>query len=401
LREGLTYHDGSPVVAGDVEFSFTRIAEQDTVWSSRVANVASYEAGDDRTITITLNEVQADFLDGLVPLSIISPAIAENIDTVAIGTGPFKFVEWIPNDHISLEANENYHDEGVPGVATCRFNIIPEPQVAITNLQSGDVNAVASVPVPQAMALEGNDDANVINVATSSIPIFEMLGQNNELIRTNAAVRQALAYCLDKNAVQQTAYAGGGIPKWSFVGTTHWAYKEETGYDYDLEAAAALLEQEGVEDLEFTCLAIQGFAEGEQAATIWQAGLSEIGVTMNIDVQELGVWLDNYINHKYDVIWNVFPGFADPNYFVSLGLEPHFADGWDNQEAADVAAAANQTLDQAERTELYGQLQDMFVQDLPIIVIQEAPVASLTAPGVSGWEINPLSWISIDGVTIE
>lgn len=400
LREGLTYHDGTPVDASHVEFSYKRIGEQETVWSSRVANIASYEVNDSRTITIKLNNVQADFLDGLVPLSIISPEIAENIETAAVGTGPFKFVEWVTNDHISLEANPDYFDPAMPGVATVRFTVIPEPQVAITNLQSGDINAVSDVPVSQTSALEGDDRVAVINVPTSSIHIFEMLGKNHELIRTNAQVRQALAHCLDKNAVQQVVFSGGGLPKWSFVGSTHWAYKDVPGYDYDPAAAKAILEEQGVSDLEFTVLCIQGYPDGERAATIWQAGLAEAGITMNIEIQELSVWLDNYINHTYDVIWNVFPGFADPNYFVSLGLEPHFQDGWDNAEAKELATTANQTLDQAARAEQYGRLQELFVQDLPILVIQEAPKVSLTAPNVSGWEINPLSWVGINSVTI-
>jgi peptide/nickel transport system substrate-binding protein len=400
LRDGLTYHDGTAVDASHVEFSYKRIAEQATVWSSRVANIASYEVNDPTTITITLNNVQADFLDGLVPLSIISPEIAENIENAAVGTGPFKFVEWVTNDHISLEANPDFYDSSLPGVATVRFNVIAEPQVAITNLQSGDVNGVNDVPVSQVAPLEGDDRVNVINVPTSSIHIFEMIGKNHETIRTNAAVRQALAYCLDKNAVQQTVFSGGGLPKWSFVGSTHWAYKDVPGYDYDPAAAAAILEEQGVSDLEFTVLCIQGYPDGERAATIWQAGLAEAGITMNIEIQELSVWLDNYINHTYDVIWNVFPGFADPNYFVSLGLEPHFADGWTNEEARELATTANQTIDQAARTEQYGRLQELFVQDLPIMVIQEAPKVSLTAPNVSGWEINPLSWIGINKVTI-
>ncbi|MCC6943047.1 MAG: ABC transporter substrate-binding protein [Thermomicrobiales bacterium] len=400
LRDGLTYHDGTAVDASHVEFSYKRIAEQATVWSSRVANIASYEVNDPTTITITLNNVQADFLDGLVPLSIISPEIAENIENAAVGTGPFKFVEWVTNDHISLEANPDFYDSSLPGVATVRFNVIAEPQVAITNLQSGDVNGVNDVPVSQVAPLEGDDRVNVINVPTSSIHIFEMIGKNHETIRTNAAVRQALAYCLDKNAVQQTVFSGGGLPKWSFVGSTHWAYKDVPGYDYDPAAAAAILEEQGVSDLEFTVLCIQGYPDGERAATIWQAGLAEAGITMNIEIQELSVWLDNYINHTYDVIWNVFPGFADPNYFVSLGLEPHFADGWTNEEAQELGTSANQTLDQAARTEQYGRLQELFVQDLPILVIQEAPKVSLTAPNVSGWEINPLSWIGINKVTI-
>lgn len=400
LREGLTYHDGTAVDASHVEFSFQRVAEQETVWSSRVANIASYEVNDPTTITITLTNVQADFLDGLVPLSIISPEIAENIENAAVGTGPFKFVEWVTNDHISLEANPDFYDASLPGVATVRFNVIAEPQVAITNLQSGDVNGVNDVPVSQVTPLEGDDRVNVINVPTSSIHIFEMIGKNHETIRTNAEVRHALAHCLDKNAVQQTVFSGGGLPKWSFVGSTHWAYKDVPGYDYDPAAAAAILEEQGVTDLEFTVLCIQGYPDGERAATIWQAGLAEAGVTMNIEIQELSVWLDNYINHTYDVIWNVFPGFADPNYFVSLGLEPHFADGWANEEARELATSANQTIDQAVRTEQYGRLQELFVQDLPILVIQEAPKVSLTAPNVSGWEINPLAWIGINRVTI-
>lgn len=401
LREGVTYHDGTPLDASHVEFSYTRISGLDTVWSSRVANIASYEVNDPRTITIALTEVQADFLDGLVPLSIISPEIAENIETAAVGTGPFTFVEWAPNDHISLEANPDYYEEGVPGVASVRFNIIPEAQVAITNLQSGDVNAVLDVPVSQVAPLEGDDRVNVINVPTSSIHIFEMIGKDNEMIRTNAAVRQALAHCLDKNAVQQTVFSGGGLPKWTFVGSTHWAYNDVPGYDYDPAAATTILEEQGAAGLEFTCLCIQGFPDGERAATIWQAGLAEAGVTMNIEVQELSVWLENYLAHTYDVIWNVFPGFADPNYFVSLGLDPHFADGWTNEEAAALAASANQTLDQTERTEQYGRLQELFVEDLPILVIQEAPKVSLTAPDVTGWEINPLSWVGVNRVAIE
>lgn len=400
LREGVTYHDGTPVTAADVEFSFGRVVELETVWSSRLANVESYDVVDDRTISVKLAEVQADFLDGLTQIAIISEAIAADVANTPIGSGPFRFVEWVPNDHIALEANPDFFDPSRPGVATLRFNILPEAQVQITNLKSGDVQGVLDVPVSQIAPLEGDSSVTVLNVPTSSIHIFEMLGKNHETIRTNARVRQALAMCLDKNAIQQVVFAGGGFPKWTFVGSTSWAYQDVPGYDYDPEAARAVLEEEGASDLEFTVLCIQGYPDGERAATIWQAGLAEAGVKLNIEVQELSVWLDNYLNHTYDVIWNVFPGFADPNYFVSLGLQPHFADGWTNEEAAALATSANQTLDIAQRTEQYARLQELFVQDLPIMVIQEAPKVSLTAPDVANWQINSLSWVLLDDVTI-
>ncbi|MCC6705807.1 MAG: ABC transporter substrate-binding protein, partial [Thermomicrobiales bacterium] len=176
LREGVTYHDGTPVQASDVEFSFKRIAELETVFSGRVANIATYNVIDERTIEITLNEVQADFIDGLILLSIISPAIAENVAQNPIGTGPFKFVEWSTNDHISLARNENYFEEGVPGVDALRFNVIPEAQAAIANLESGAIQGIVDLPVAQAVPLEGSDAVTPIIVPTSSIHIFELLG---------------------------------------------------------------------------------------------------------------------------------------------------------------------------------------------------------------------------------
>ena len=397
LREGATYHDGTTVMASDVEFSYKRIAEKATVFSGRVANVASYEVVDPLTIKITLTDVQADFIDGLILLSIISPAIAETVEQNPIGTGPFKFVEWATNDHIALAKNEAYFETGIPAVDELTFTIITDPQTAITNLQAGGVQAVLDVPVSQAAPLKDSTDVTPVIVPTSSIHLFELMGKNSEPVRSNAAVRQALAYALDKATIQDVVFSGEGRQKWTFVPADTWAYKDVPGYDYDTAKAKALLEEAGVSDLEITCIVPGGYPDGERAATIWQAGLQEAGVKLNIEVQELALWLDNYINHTYDVTWNVFPGFADPNYFVSLGLMPHLDDGWTNAEALDLATKANQVIDQAQRAELYGQFQDIFVQDLPVIVVQEAPQASVTAPDVTGWEINPLGFVIVKG----
>jgi len=75
---------------------------------------------------------------------------------------------------------------------------------------------------------------------------------------------------------------------------------------------------------------------------------------------------------------------------VSIGLEPHFADGWSNDEARQLGIEANRTLDIDERKAKYARLQELFVQDLPIIVVQETPRVSLTSADVTGWEINSL-----------
>jgi peptide/nickel transport system substrate-binding protein len=213
LKDGLTYHNGQAVEASHVEFSYKRIAEKATVWSGRVANIAAYEVVDAKTIKITLTNVQADFLDGLVPLSIISPEIAETIEETPIGTGPFSFVEWVPNDHISLTANPTYHEEDVPGVQNLSFRIIPEAQVAITNVKSGTIQGILDVPVSQAVPLRESSDVSTLIVPTSGFHLFELLGKNHEAIRTNVKVRQAIAHCLDKDAIQATVFSGEGVPE--------------------------------------------------------------------------------------------------------------------------------------------------------------------------------------------
>lgn len=401
LRQDAKYHDGQPIEASHVQFSFERIAEKGTVFSSRVANVESYEVLDAHTIQIRLTEVQADFIDGLTKLSVIAPEHEETIESQPIGSGPFRFVEWEPNDRLVLERNLDYWDSDRPGVDSLTFRIMPEPQVALTNLQAGEIDGILEFPVSQAAFIEDAEDYSPIVVPTSSIHIYELMGQNSEPIWSSVAVRQALAHCLDKDSIQQAVFSGEGRQKTSFAPVDSWAYEEQSAYAYDLERARELLEEAGYGDgFEFSCILPSGNPEAEQATTIWQASLAEVGLTMNIETQELSVWLDNYINHTYDITWNVFPGFADPNYFVSFALQPHFADQWQNAEAEDLANRANEVLDTEERAALYGQLQQIFAEELPILVIQEAPAASVVSAELDGWQINPLGEVVLDQVTV-
>lgn len=401
LRQDATYHDGQAIEASHVEFSFQRIADKATVFSSRVANVESYEVIDTHTIQIRLKDVQADFIDGLTKLSIISPEAEASIEATPIGSGPFRFVEWQPNDRITLERNPDYWESGVPGVEKLVFRIMPEPQVALTNLQADEIQGILEFPVSQAAFLADSTDVTPVVVPTSGIHIYEMMGKNSEPILSSPQVRQALAHCLNKEAIQQAVFSGEGRPKTSFVPVDSWAYAEQPDYAYDPARARELLSEAGYADgFEFTCIMPSGNPEGEQATTIWQAGLAEAGIELKMEVQELSVWLDNYISHNYDVSWNAFPGFADPNYFVSFALMPHFADQWQNPEALEIAKQANMVLDTAERTELYAQLQQAFAEEVPILVIQETPAASVVKPGVEGWEINPLGAVFLDNVTV-
>ena len=356
---------------------------------------------DKYTIRMHLSAPQADFIDGLVGLSIVPPEAEADLDKKPVGTGPFQFAEWVPNDHITLQRYAGYFEPNLARVEKLVFKIIPDPQVAITNMQAGAIDGILDVPLTQAETFKSSPSIKPVIQSTSSIHILELMGKKSEPIRSSAKVRQALAMCLDKAAVQKVAFAGEGRPKWSWVPYGTWAYKEEEGYPFDPARAKALLAEAGYPNgFTFSVNLLNGYPEGEKIATIWQAGLQQAGVTLQLQSMERAVWSPAYRAHDFDVSWNVFPGFADPNYFVAYDLKVHLADQWQNAEAAQLAEQAATTLDQNQRKDLYAKLQDIFVADMPVIVTQEVPAASLTRSNISGWTINPIGQVIVRGVSV-
>ena len=224
-------------------------------------------------------------------LSIVSPEVAADLDKKPVGSGPFQFVEWVPNDHITLQRFPGYFEPGLAKVDKIVFRIIPDPQVAITNLQAGAIDGILDAPLTQAATFKSSPTITPVIQSTSSIHILELMGKKSEPIRTSAKVRQALAMCLDKAAVQKVAFAGEGRPKWSWVPYGTWAYKEEEGYAYDPAKAKALLAEAGYPNgFTFAVNLLNGYPEGEKIATIWQAGLQQAGVTLQLQSMERAVW---------------------------------------------------------------------------------------------------------------
>src|SRR5215204_6978022 len=122
LREGVTFHDGTPLKASDVKFTFERLVDPATAspGASELASMKSIEASDDRTVVMTLNAPDASLLAALAGGTCVIfseefvKANNNDVSQVAMGTGPFKFVEYVPNTRIVLERNENYWEEGLP-----------------------------------------------------------------------------------------------------------------------------------------------------------------------------------------------------------------------------------------------------------------------------------------------
>ncbi|WP_231750755.1 ABC transporter substrate-binding protein, partial [Mycobacterium sp. NAZ190054] len=209
LRPGVTFHDGTPLTAGDVVFSYRRIIDEQLANSDKFSSVRAVEAPDPATVVIRVERPTPNMLTnlgGFKGMAIVSRANVESgrIATHPVGTGPFRFLGQKSGDSISLGANPEYWG-GVPGVSGVTFRFISEPSTALSALQAGEIDWTDSVP-PQRVAQLRDDESVELAVTPSNDYWYLALNEAREPWN-DVRVRQAIAYAIDRDAiVQATSY---------------------------------------------------------------------------------------------------------------------------------------------------------------------------------------------------
>jgi len=397
LASGAVFHDGTPVNSGSVISSMERAGTaEDSIWSGRLSDVASYEAPDEGTVVITLNNPDATFLAGLASIAIVAPSSFETATSEPVGSGPYEFESWTANTEIVLTRFDDYFGEVSP-TKTLRMQPITDQQVAINNLYSGSVDILAGASAATVSQVDTSRASVVEPVASNSLSLIEF---NSSGRLSNPMVRQALAHALDKDSIREIAYGGGGSTIWAALPESSWAHAKQSGYEYDLDKAETMLAAAGESNLEFSLEVPSGFPDAEQIGQVWQASLAEIGVTLNVNVTEISVWLDAYVSRGYDATWNVFNVGADPHSFFDIIMTPHLADDYQNETVSNLVLDATRVSDEASRAKLYSELQQILADELPVMIVQSTPIFSITGTKVSGYAVNPLGWALLSQVTV-
>jgi peptide/nickel transport system substrate-binding protein len=405
LREGAMFHNGRPLTAEDVVYSFNRVTDQETIFANKMDPVESIEALDDYTVQFTLKAPWAPFLSDLTLIAIVGEDTEAQLQTEPIGSGPFRFVEWLPNDQIVLEKNPDYDVEGVPKLDGIVIKILPDQPVALTNLEAGSVDAVYDVPAAQADRFKGRDDFVIQTPkASNSLFLLEMAIAKYEPLQ-DARVRKALAMCLDKETINQNVYFGQAGPQWSSLPKSSWAHIEPAEIPYDPDGAQALLAEAGYTDgFDLTVKIITGVGVMENLTTIWQDCLGKIGVNLEIEVEELSTWLDHYVGRDYQTIANWMNVQDDPHSMYDTIFKPHLNDetSYPNEEMLALIEEGAVTTDQGRRKAIYAQIQQMAVDEMaPVIVVVSQPVIGLTSPKVKDWTMNSAGLIYFDKIYLE
>ena len=383
LRDGVTFHDGSPLTAEDVVFTIEW--NMDKANASQLAaffaSVESVEATADNEVTVTLSKPDAQFQYSMAHMSgfIMNKAQLESSgetfgtpDVLPLGTGPYELVEFVPDDHVTLERYEDYWGE--PGAAQ-RIVIrqIPDSQTRLLAMQSGEIDGTFDVPISEVDQWEGLDDVTVITAPSNGV--YQLILDQETPPFDDLHVRKAIAYAVDREGIVQAVLNGKGAPALAINPPGIWGgvldeasvdsfYETLPTYQFDLDAAEAELAQSSVPDgFEFSIpvpntdpVAINSFLAISET-------LAQIGITMNVQQVDPGEWLDVYFAHE-DLgaqFMAYFPDYADPaNYpylfyysgnAVANGLNGSNYRNDDVDALIDTALQSNDTAERADALE--------------------------------------------------
>lgn len=316
LRKGVKFHNGSLLTAKDVKFSLDRGRDpkMKNPMAIYLASIDRVEITDDHTVRIVTKEpnpllpLQLGFVGFIVSAAYLDGKEEGFLNAHPMGTGPFKFVEWIKNDRITLEAFGDYWG-GEPKMKKLVFKPIPEMSSRVAALQTGEADVVLGIPPFMVDQLKGNPKIQVKEMITDRVIFisFDLMDKSKEVnpeitkILSQKIVRQALNYGVDKETLIKTLFMGRAKPIGSPITALDFGYDESVKpYPYNPEKAKALLREAGYPNgFEMTIHTPVGkYLQDKEVAEAVAGMLSKVGIHANIKTHEWGVYVRSMITTR-------------------------------------------------------------------------------------------------------
>lgn len=400
LQDGVAFHDGTEMDAEDVKFSLDRINAEDSANAQKAlfAAIAAVDVIDPMTVQITLSEPNGNMLFNLAwgDAVIVAPESIGNIKQMPIGTGAFKFVDWVQSDRIELARNDAYW--GTPAkLETATFKFISDPTAAFAAVMAEDVDYFSAFPAPENLpqfeadprfqVLVGSTEGETILSTNNKMPPFD-----------NPLVREAVAHAIDRQAIIDGAMFGYGTPIGTHFAPHNPAYVDLTGQsNYDPDKSRALLAEAGLADGFETTLFLPPPSYARRGGEIIAAQLAEVGITAKITNVEWAQWLESVFRGKdfgLTIVSHTEPMdigiYANPDYYFQ----------YDNADFQALVEKLNVTTDPAMRTQMMGDAQKMIADDYVNGYLFQLAALSVARAELQGlWANQPTQATDLTGVS--
>lgn len=399
LREGVKFHDGTTMDAEDVKFTLDRARAEDSTNAQKqlFAGIESVDVVDAKTVRVTLKAPSGNFDFNMAwgDAVIMGPESVATNATNPVGTGPFRFGQWVQGDRIELVENADYWGEK-PALKQATFKFISDASAAFAAMMAEDVDVFPVFPAPETLAQFAGDPR--FQVLTGSTEGETILGMNNRRAPLdNVKVRQAIAHAINRQDIVDGAMFGYGTPIGTHFAPHHPDYLDLTGLSaHDPEKARALLAEAGVSGLKLR-MHLPPPTYARRGGEIIAAQLRDVGIETEITNVEWAQWLEQVFRGKdFDltIVSHVEPAdigiYARPDYYFQYG-KPEFVAIMDELAV---------TVDSARRSELNQAAQRMIAEDYVngyLFQLAKAGVANARLQGL--WENSPAPVIDLTGVS--
>ena len=363
LKEGVKFHDGTELTAEDVKASleyartFTASDKYTKFWNT-------VEVIDPLTIEIKTHTPYALILNDLAQNgnTILSKKLIDEGNDFGlnpVGTGPYKFVEWVLGDKVIFTKNENYFDQNhQPQITELVWRIIPEGTSRTIALEAGEVDMIIDVDTNDIARMDENEDIEVLSVPGTRMAFF---GLNNEAAPfDNIDFRRAIMAAIDREAVMMVAVNGQGSVTTSPNPQTFRGANETGTIGYDVEAAKQYLAASGIDPTTVTFSCMTYTDETRRTAEVIQGMLQEIGLHMEIESLDFAAWLERLLAGDFEASVGGYTASDLLTYMkgmwhsISIGASNLVR--LNDPEIDAMIEQAEKTLDADARTELLSQI---------------------------------------------
>jgi peptide/nickel transport system substrate-binding protein len=401
LRGGATFHDGTPLTADDVAFSFDRAMAEDSVNAQKQLfdGINEVTAIDDVTVEIGLDAPKASLLSNLAwgDAVIVSEESAEGNKQTPVGTGPFRFEDWVQGDSVTLVRYEDYWGEA-PALERVTFKFIADPTAAFAAMMAGDIDAFPVFPAPESLAqFEADPRFSVIAGTTEGETILAMNHRSEPF--SDPLVRQAIAHAIDRQAIIDGAMFGYGTPIGSHFAPHHPAYVDLTEMSgYDPERARELLAEAGHPEGFTARLALPPPSYARRGGEIVASQLRAVGIETEITNMEWAQWLEQvFTSHDFDL---TIISHTEPMdiWIYARGEDYYF--GYADPAMRALMHEFEATADEGERNELLVAAQERVAEDFVngfLFQLAKTGVADARLEGL--WANSPTQANDMTGVS--
>jgi peptide/nickel transport system substrate-binding protein len=401
LRKDAKFSDGTPVRASDVKFTVERVVTADGSWAAPMFPKMTISAVDDNTVAFELEQDWAPFLEALsvhaaaiVPEAYFNKVGDKAFGDKPIGSGPFMIDEWSKGNRIVLKPNPGFWDPTRPYLDEVQLLVLPDDNVRMLKVQSGEIDVGTDVPFNQVDKL-----SHLPGLKVELDPLFRIdwvqFNEKSDKFK-DKKVRQAINWAVDKQGIINAVLFGGGEVPTSFLPKMLWTDLKSAPYGYDVEKAKSLMAESAQPNgFSATLSVVSGDTIGRQVAEIVKEQLKEIAIDVNIVELEGATQYNQLASGEYEMAEGYMTSdVVDPSELVAYaGAGDEGSDAvwtfYNNADVNKLAADALTELDRDKREALYIKLQQMVLEDAPFLWLYWISSRTAVSDKVNGFKVLP------------